>query len=533
MSCLLICEGPPPAVIQKSSDLELWSYADLSRLFRQSALLRHLGGYEEVSMVMPHLWLRPRPLLAILAIRLLSKGRCYLMDSQGATVHVNLSLMLSRALKTLCEGLRLPFLLAGVDREVAELNTWAEAGYPMNGVTSTRPLYLKTDLWFSTQVGGSVTHMAGVANHLAAPNGLSPLVFATAVNPLLENQVPFSLILPDYRFWDFREVPALCFSRKAYREILNTLGNERPSFIYQRYSLNNYAAVLLARACSVPLVTEYNGSEVWISKHWGRPVAFPKLSAKIEALNLRAAHLIVVVSNALRDELISLGIKENKILVNPNGVDSECFNPAISSPDLQLSLGIEGKTVIGFIGTFGPWHGTEVLIEAFAQLLNSYPGMNKPVHLLLVGEGARYDATMEQAKQLGLLNHCTFTGQIPQKEAPRYLGCCDILVAPHVPNPDGSAFFGSPMKIFEYMSMGRPIISSRLGQMQDILKHGQTAWLVEPAKVSALASGLAHLLQNPELSKKLGDEARKEVLQHYTWSSHVEKIIKALGVVCS
>jgi glycosyltransferase involved in cell wall biosynthesis len=392
-------------------------------------------------------------------------------------------------------------------------------------------LYLKTDLWFSTQVGGSVTHMAGVANHLAA-GGWSPWVFATASNPLLSAEVRANRILPDESFWDFREVPALRFSRKICGNVKEALGGERPAFIYQRYSLNNYAAVRLAQHLSVPLVTEYNGSEVWISQNWGHPVAYPQISEEIERLNLDAADLIVVVSTASKDELISRGVDSSRILINPNGVDAEFFNPKVEDSELRRTLGLAGCRVIGFIGTFGPWHGTEELVRAFSRLLERFPEKKEKLHLLMVGDGVMRNAAEKMASELNIHQYCTFTGQVPQVDGPRYLACCDILVAPQVPNPDGTPFFGSPTKLFEYMAMGRPIVASRLGQMEEVLDHGQTAWLVEPGDPEALADGIANLLADEGLCSHLGETARGEVLAKHTWQVHVNRILCALQGTC-
>src|SRR6202012_2662605 len=109
----------------------------------------------------------------------------------------------------------------------------------------------------------------------------------------------------------------------------------------------------------------------------------------------------------------------------PNGVDPEMFPPAINARDLRRKLGLEGKTVIGFIGTFGPWHGTEQLVEAFANLLAMSAHRRDDLRLLMMGQGARHAATVDKATKLGVASCCVFTGQVSQKEAPQYLACCD------------------------------------------------------------------------------------------------------------
>lgn len=529
---LLICDGPAPAGLALPVDVQTWSHADFAGTVRGPAMRRHLLRYASVTLVLPHLGLRPRPLLVMTVLRLLSHGRATLVDAQQRQQRIGVGALLRQALTTVGEALRLPGLLNAINAELTQLldrarqrNTPAlQAGAPC--------LYLKTDLWFSTQVGGSVTHMAGVVNNLNEATAALPWVYATAGNPIVDPAISIRSLLPAARFWEFREVPALLFSRSASEQISAALGSQRPSFIYQRYSLNNYAGAKLALALNVPLVTEYNGSEVWISQHWGTPVARLALSEQVEQLNLHAADLIVVVSDVLRQELLGRGVPGERILVNANGVDASAFHPDIDATDLRRQLGLEGKTVIGFIGTFGPWHGTEELVEAFALLLQKQPQRRDELRLLLVGQGARQAAALALATRLGVLPQCLFTGQVAQQQAPDYLACCDVLAAPHVPNPDGTPFFGSPTKLFEYMAMGRPIVASALGQIQQVLAHGDSAWLVEPGQPAALAEGLAQVLEQPPLACALGERARQEVLQQHTWRHHTQRIVAALEAVC-
>ena len=141
--------------------------------------------------------------------------------------------------------------------------------------------------------------------------------------------------------------------------------------IYQRYSLDNYAGIVLSRKFDIPFVVEYNGSYLWVAQNWGKPLAFKKIAEIIELANLRAADLIVVVSAALKDELIRRGIDEKKILVNPNGVDPEVFSPAVGGSYIRKAFHLDDKTVVGFIGTFGQWHGAEVLAEAVKQVVST------------------------------------------------------------------------------------------------------------------------------------------------------------------
>ena len=369
--------------------------------------------------------------------------------------------------------------------------------------------------------------MAGVVNHLGALFK-QPMVFSSVANPLVTRNIPFQTVLPSTRFWDYRDLPSLNFNTTLYHHVMKVLAGDTPAFIYQRYSLNHFSGVWLARSLNVPLVLEYNGSEVWIAEHWGKPPALGEVSTEIESLNLQSADLIVVVSEVLRNDLQQRGVAIEKILVNANGVDLNQFNPDIDASQLRSELGVDGKTVIGFIGTFGIWHGTEVLVEAFGQIISQRPEWRDKLTLLMIGDGIRRPSTEARTLSLGISDICLFTGSISPLDSPRYLACCDILVAPNVANPDGSAFFGSPTKLFEYMAMGRAIVVSALGQMVEVIDHASTGWLVEPGHPDQLADAVAMLIQDPELRKKLGKSARLQVESKHSWNAHVETIARTL-----
>jgi glycosyltransferase involved in cell wall biosynthesis len=304
-----------------------------------------------------------------------------------------------------------------------------------------------------------------------------------------------------------------------------------PAFVYQRYSLNNYAGIRIARRHQVPLILEYNGSEIWMGRHWGRPLRYESLSQRIEQLNLSSADLIVVVSRAMRDEIVRRGVHSDAVLVNPNGVDADRYRPEVDGAAVRARHGLGGSSVVGFIGTFGPWHGAEVLARAFVTLIKRDPARAKTVRLLMIGDGARMADVRRILSEGGVLEAAVFTGLVPQEEGPQYLAACDVLASPHVPNPDGSPFFGSPTKLFEYMAMGKAIVASDLEQIGEVLDHGSTAWLTEPGDAGALAGALARLIDDAPLRSALGAAARREALARYTWREHTRRTIDRLREV--
>jgi glycosyltransferase involved in cell wall biosynthesis len=118
-----------------------------------------------------------------------------------------------------------------------------------------------------------------------------------------------------------------------------------------------------------------------------------------------------------------------------------------------------------------------------------------------------------------------FTGPLLRHQVAEYLDACDVLVSPHVPMPDGSRFFGSPTKLFEYMAMGKGIVASRLEQLAEVLEHDRTALLVTPGDVDELAEAILDLAVNPEKRGALGAAARRAAVERHSWSRNVSSAL--------
>jgi glycosyltransferase involved in cell wall biosynthesis len=271
-----------------------------------------------------------------------------------------------------------------------------------------------------------------------------------------------------------------------------------------------------------PLFLEYNGSEVWVGRHWDH-VGMLNLLARFELLNLAAAARIFVVSEVERRNLEQSGIASSKIIVNPNGVDTEVFRPGVGGSEVRRELGVNNDEIlVGFVGTFGPWHGVLTLAEA----IKTVPSKNS-VRFLLVGSGALHNKVMQLLRSEHENGRVIFTGAVDHESVPALLDACDVLVAPHVPLADGSAFFGSPTKLFEYMAMGKGIVASRLGQIGDVLTHEETALLVEPGDAAALTEAIVRLVESPELRENLGRKAREIAVRSYTWKHNAQRVLDA------
>jgi glycosyltransferase involved in cell wall biosynthesis len=397
--------------------------------------------------------------------------------------------------------------------------------------------YLKTNLWFGVKAGGSVGHVAGVINALHR-TGHAVEVFANEPQPLVGPEVPTFTIEPPSLCAYPSELNLVAYHRAFLAQARVRFRTQRPEWIYQRLSTANYVGAVLSREFELPLVVEYNGSEVWIAKNWGNGLRNESFALQAEDAMLRQATLVVAVSEVLGEELVARGIPPERVFVHPNCVDPVLFRPDLLSPSerqaARAGLGIDPEAVVlTFIGTFGPWHGVELLVEALRELATADPAWweARKVHVLMVGDGA-----LRPQAEAGLagIPRVTFTGLVPQAEAPRILACSDVFLSPHQDRMTGQRFFGSPTKLFEYLAMGRAVLASRLEQIGDICHPAlapegtptgqEVAMLFPPGDAAALIRGLRRLVEEEDLRARLGAQGHARALAHYTWDRYVEHL---------
>lgn len=381
-------------------------------------------------------------------------------------------------------------------------------------------VYLRTTPGPGTQIGGAASHINGFIN-AATKLGASVSLVSNDEIAGLNAANPITIIRPESvglsrAAFDIRN--NLLFTAAATAEI----ERQQPDFIYQRYSRFSWAGVDASLRTGLPLFLEYNGSEVWVGRHWDR-VNMLDLLERYERLNLSAAARIFVVSEVERQNLEQAGVDPDKIIVNPNGVDTDVFRPGIGGENERKKFGVDrNETLIGFIGSFGPWHGVQVL----AQAIRKIPAAAR-IRFLLVGSGSLLGHVKELLASEEQDGRVVFTGSVRHSGVPALLDACDILVSPHVPLAAGAEFFGSPTKIFEYMAMGKGIVASRLGQIGDVLSNEETALLVEPGNVEELSEALVRLAGSESLRERLGKAARREAIKHHTWKRNAQTVLDA------
>ena len=224
--------------------------------------------------------------------------------------------------------------------------------------------------------------------------------------------------------------------------------------------------------------------------------------------------VVRAVSRRAAEMAVECGADPERVLVVPNAVDLANLPAPVGPPPTSDS------PEIGWVGSFGPWHGAPILIEAMPLL--------PEVRAVVIGEGAERSACMARAVTLGVNDRIEWTGALPHPEAVARLSRCDVLASPHVPS-DGQAFFGSPTKIFEYMAVGRPIVASRLEQLEEVLDDGRTAVLVRPGSVDDFARGVRQVLALPDRGHSVGVAARAEAEAHHTWDARARDLLGHLS----
>jgi glycosyltransferase involved in cell wall biosynthesis len=283
----------------------------------------------------------------------------------------------------------------------------------------------------------------------------------------------------------------------------------KPDFIYERYITFNAGPVLAARACGVPLCLEVNA-----------PLALERSQEKDERLTFRGiaksmerwicAHSTrtIVVSTPLREYLESIGVPRGHSIVMANGVDPERFSPREKDVALRTELGIPPDSfVIGFTGVLRPWHGLDMLVDALADLVAR--GLN--VYLLIIGGGPYQVELDAQVKKLNLSRFVKITGRVPHDRVPGYVSLLDVAVSPR------ATFYASPMKVIEYMALGKPVVVPGTANFLDIVDAGVNGVTFADGNVKDLAEALARLAQDPAACRELGVRAREKVEKRLNW----------------
>ncbi|HRP96657.1 MAG TPA: glycosyltransferase [Rhodocyclaceae bacterium] len=306
----------------------------------------------------------------------------------------------------------------------------------------------------------------------------------------------------------------------ANRSLRAALAEAGPyELIYERYALWSHAAMDHARAAGCAGLLEVNAplvDEQAVHRTLVHRAAAERVAARVFA----AAHALIAVSSGVGAYLAIYPRARQRIVVIPNGVDPARFPAARFAKRPPLAAG--NCFTIGFVGTLKPWHGLDVLVEAFARLHARDPG----VRLLIVGDGPERAAIEAALANRALTAVVRLTGAVAPHEVPDWLAAMDVGVAPY---PDLAGFYFSPLKLYEYMAAALPVVASDVGDLHHVVRHGVTGLLCTPGDVDALETALASLRRDAALRRRLGAAARMAVLNGHTWDAVVARILDLAG----
>ena len=235
---------------------------------------------------------------------------------------------------------------------------------------------------------------------------------------------------------------------------------------------------------------------------------------------------IIVITKHLKDDFIKMGFKEEKILVAPDGVDLAEFDINISREEARTKVSLPlNNHIVMYSGHLFEWKGADTLLEAAKLISNDQLLISKNVLFVFIG-GTDYDIDKFRKKS-EKLDNVLILGHKPHKEVPLFLKAADVLVLPNSAKEEISRYYTSPLKLFEYMASGRPMVASDLPALREVLNPSNSI-LVSPDNYQKLAWGIKILLDKPDIGNILVQKALEDVKKH-TWSTRVQSIFNYLN----
>jgi len=312
------------------------------------------------------------------------------------------------------------------------------------------------------------------------------------------------------------ELVELCYNAYSLADMAMRAKRRRPDMVYERTTSNSIAPTLLACHWGIPIVQEVN-----VTTEVGRlrPLVLHRLTKAIEQWVRRRATLVTTVSEAFRMLLLESGWPADRIVICQNAVDPEEFdNDRVSPVTRPETLG-EDAFVIGYVGAFVPYHRLGMLVSIAHELAPQYPH----ARWLLVGDGVERPRIESLLSEFGLKDKFWMAGKVPHRYVPSYIVSMDAAVLPN------SETFNSPMKLFEYMAMGKAVIAPRVAAIEEVVRHGETGLLFEPGDLASLRATIELVLSDHKLRETLGSSAREYVLENHTWVKNAKRVIASLN----
>ena len=313
--------------------------------------------------------------------------------------------------------------------------------------------------------------------------------------------------------------------RSLRRRLSSIVGEEQPEIIQVHSpSLNGLAALGVAQKYHIPLVYEVRAfwEDAAVDQKTCRQGDLRyRLTALTESHVLRRADAVTTICEGLRREMVNRGISEEKITVIPNGVDVDryTFNKPCDT-ELARSLGLEGRLILGFIGSFYAYEGLDLLLEAFPRITASLPD----ARLLIVGGGFEKENLKRQAQELGVEDRVVFTGRVPHDKVEQYYSLIDLACFPrHSLRLTETV---TPLKPLEAMAMGRICVASDVGGHKELIQEGKTGFLFRTGDVQSLVDVVNRIVSNRDGWNRIREAGRKFVEKERTWATSVSRYVQ-------
>ena len=239
-----------------------------------------------------------------------------------------------------------------------------------------------------------------------------------------------------------------------------------PQLVWQRHDLFSGPGYKLSKKYNIPLVTSVEALVVWEAEKWGvhRPIWGKWLERRSELKSLKKSDLICCISEEVQEKIISLGVSRSKVVVTSNKVDPRFFHPLVDGSGIREEFDLKDKLVIGWAGSFRKFHGLEDVVVAFEIILKKFP----QARLLLVGNGLEFDAIQELVSRRNLSDFVILTGRKKIEDIPKYIAAMDIAV---VSAKSATGFHYFPLKLAEYMALGKAVIAPAAGDLPKIFRE--------------------------------------------------------------
>jgi glycosyltransferase involved in cell wall biosynthesis len=353
----------------------------------------------------------------------------------------------------------------------------------------------------------------GVAVDIISLPGADPYATPKAMSPTKQAKWWMKLVtsLPEPMF----ELAELGYNVVAGWRIWRYLAaNPDVNFIYERYSLYMFVAVLIARMRGLNIILEVNDSS---TVYRVRPLFFLRLATWIEGWVFSRASGLVFVSTVFRDRVAGAHTKRlAPAIITPNAanIDKFSFTPEMRAQTRQ-KWGLDGHVVCGYLGAFVPWHAIDQFVYRIAPILAQSPKLK----LLLVGDGATFDEVAAFVKGKGLDKQILLTGRVSHDEVPGLLSAMDMAVLP------SAGDYTSPVKLFEFMACGVPPVAPDFLPIREVVKEGRTGWMFKAGNLDEAVQQVLAKSQDADKLREVGQAARAYIAAERQWRHNVVQLV--------